>query len=676
MGKNILIVITTFLSVITTSYVSSQQRKPLEELSIEELMNVDVISSTQIPISLHEAPSTIFVVTGEQIRRWGIRRLSELIERLIPGAYVTEDGDDLILGVRGLGSDINTKVLLLLNGHHYHTQWNNGLNTETELGFLQDIKQVEVINGPGVALYGSGASIGVINMITRTGQDFEGVEAAANLGTGDYKRAEVMGGGITADKTTSYFFSAGGLSSDGYDNNNNEPLNISRYPPGWRFYGDISHKNFRIMSRLTRSARDFYGLRASTTSPNIYTIYDSFFIDARQEFQLNDDLKLIGALTFDTIQTQRYDFRTGTKLRGVGEERYGLKITGFYSGWEKNSIVFGAEYRRDEFGDDWYGDNFNFRPTIVGGVLTGFPPDPYTIRAITPYGRNVYGVFGQDIITLGERYSLLLGFRYDRIEAPQIKQSDAFTPRVALVVKPNDRAVLKAMYSSGFRQPSAVLTSPDNFVLGGASQTEIEDPEKMYSLELSGSYSSRKDISCTVNIFYNILRDLHGLDPVRRPVFVNISVGRVDYVGFEAILDLNLRENILVRTAYQHVQLGATVNDVFGTVVTPDEEHVLAYPEDVIKLIVEVPVNRWLSVNTNTNFVWNFFGTIPPAGPTAGTGFFPIVNANVVLNLGPHSQFILSGYNLTNEDTKVPQTLNNFTFIAERNFNVTFAYLF
>ena len=219
-----------------------------------------------------------------------------------------------------------------------------------------------------------------------------------------------------------------------------------------------------------------------------------------------------------------------------------MKVTGFYSGWEKNNIVFGAEYRRDEFGDDWYGDNFNFRPTIINGVVT-IPSDPYAVRAITPYGRNVYAVFGQDSITLSDRYALLLGFRYDRIEAPQIKEPDAFTPRVALVAKPNDKTVFKAMYSSGFRQPTAVLTGPDNFALGGAVETEIEEPEKMNSLELSGSYAFRNDANFTLNVFYNSLRDIHGLDPVRRPEgrFINISVGRVDYIGFEAIVDLNIK---------------------------------------------------------------------------------------------------------------------------------------
>ncbi|MCI0616079.1 TonB-dependent receptor plug domain-containing protein, partial [bacterium] len=255
------------LLIFSAFHIIEAQEKGLSEMSLEELMGLEVVSSTQTLIPLQEAPSTINVVTGDQIRRWGIRRLSELIERLIPGCYITEDGDDLIIGIRGLSSDINAKVLLLLNGHHYQTQWNNGLNTETELGLLQDIKQVEVINGPGGALYGSGATIGVINMITYTGADFKGVEATGNLGTGDYKRAEVMTGGMGDDHRTNYFFSAGGLTTDGYDNNDNDPLNISRYPPGWRFYGDVTYRDFRLKSRLTRSSRDIYGLPASTIRP-------------------------------------------------------------------------------------------------------------------------------------------------------------------------------------------------------------------------------------------------------------------------------------------------------------------------------------------------------------------------------------------------------------------------
>src|ERR1051325_3799085 len=101
---------------------AQSELEDLRELSIEELLNAQVISSTQSYVRLPEAPSSVFAVTGEQIRRWGIRRLSELVERVVPGATSAEDLDDMILAFRGITADNNMKLLLLLNGHEYNTQ--------------------------------------------------------------------------------------------------------------------------------------------------------------------------------------------------------------------------------------------------------------------------------------------------------------------------------------------------------------------------------------------------------------------------------------------------------------------------------------------------------------------------------------------------------------------------
>src|SRR4051812_21257432 len=70
-----------------------------------------VISSTLKETKAALAPSTIFTVSGDEIRRWGIRRLSELVDRLIPGAAATEDSDDIIMAFRGVASDTNLKTI-------------------------------------------------------------------------------------------------------------------------------------------------------------------------------------------------------------------------------------------------------------------------------------------------------------------------------------------------------------------------------------------------------------------------------------------------------------------------------------------------------------------------------------------------------------------------------------
>jgi TonB dependent receptor-like, beta-barrel len=342
------------------------QSDELHELSIEELMQAQVISSTQTYVRLPEAPSSVFVITGDQIRRWGIRRISELLERL-----------------------------------------------------------------------------------------------------GAYRRGEFIAGKDVNDDLN-YFVSAGGLAADGYDNNDNGELNISRFPASWRFYGNVNYKRWDFMSRYTRSARALYVLPSTTFSPDRWTNFDTFFANMRRSFDLSDTLRLNIDVSYDTIQTQRHDFRSDLKIRAVGEERYGAKLINFYSGWDHHEIALGTTYRRDEFGPDWAGDNFNFSPLLVNGVAVNIPTDLHAIRNFTPYGRNAYSIFGQDSIEFGDKLSTLVGFRFDRVEAPQIRHPNIFTPRLAFVYTPNKQTVLKAILTSGagVRVSNAANLSADPINLG------------------------------------------------------------------------------------------------------------------------------------------------------------------------------------------------------------------
>lgn len=664
-------------------YVLADSNEELRSLSIEELMQTEVVSSTQQSVRLQEAPSTAFVVTGDQIRRWGIRRLSELVDRLVPGAVTEEDVDDQILSFRGITADNNLKVLLLFNGHDYNTQWNNGPSSEVELGLMDDVKRVEVLIGPHSAVYGSGALIAVINIITRSGLDFNGVRATGNYGTGDYKLGELIAGGQPSNELN-YFFSAGGLTADGLTNNNNEPLNIYRFPPSWKFYGNVNYKSFELMSRFTRSSRAFYVQKANPEGINKWTNYDTFFIDGRRTFKPNDHLTYVVNFNYDTIETQRHDFTTGIKLRGVGEDRFSGKLTSFYSGLRNHDVVLGAYYRRDEFGDDWEGANYNIDPTIADGQVQGIPENPFEKRTLTPYGRNVYAIFGQDSIKLSENYNLLLGFRFDRIEAPQIPNPNSFTPRVALVFKPATKMILKAMFTSGLsRQPNAAVVSPDSFAFGNPLVTDISKPERMYSGEFSGSYEVSRSLNLTLNVFYNSLQDTFGIDPTLRNDRL-ITGGRIDYVGFEAIAAANLTEDVFVRVMHQHVQFGSVVNDVLHILTTPDQEHPLNYPEDVTKLLADIRINPTVTLSANANLVWKVFGrtqiginpeTLRNIYATAVTGFFAVVNATGAWNLTPKWRFLFSVSNLFNEQKQIPP-LDQFSFLPERNYNMSVAYWF
>jgi outer membrane receptor protein involved in Fe transport len=328
------------------------------------------------------------------------------------------------------------------------------------------------------------------------------------------------------------------------------------------------------------------------------------------------------------------------------------------------------------FGDDWEGDNFDFDTLIVDGEVTGIPADIYSRRVLTPYGRNVYSLFGEDSIKLAEHYSLLLGFRYDRVEAPQIDHPNNFSPRIALVVTPTEKTVLKAMYTAGAAfQINAANTSPDAIALGNVVHFDAEKPERLDSFELAASYQPNPSTYLAINAFYNTLQDIFGVDPaVEPPPFRIINFGRIDYVGFEAIASANLTRQAFLRLIHQHVQFGSVVRDIYNFLPTPDKQHPSNYPEDVTKILGDVRIRKHFSANANANLIWNDYGG-NSNGQTQSTGFYSTVNANLIWELDPHAEIMLSVYNLFNEQKQIPP----FFLLAElpeRNFNVNFSYSF
>ena len=153
-----------------------------------------------------------------------------------------------------------------------------------------------------------------------------------------------------------------------------------------------------------------------------------------------------------------------------------------------------------------------------------------------------------------------------------------------------------------------------------------------------------------------------------------INHGRIDYVGFEAIASVNVSRQALVRVAHQHVQFGSVVDYIFNFLTTTDNQHLANYPEDVTKILGDLRINKTFSVNVNTNLVWNNFSRITKID-TNETGFYTLLNANLVWEVNPRTEFIFSGYNLFNEQKRIPP-LDSFAFLPERNFNVNFLFRF
>lgn len=154
----------------------------IANLSLEELGNLRVTSVTLRPERYSDAPASVFVITAEDIRRSGATSLPEAL-RLAPNLEVARvSATTYAVSARGFQNVINNKMLVLIDGRTLYTSVLSGVLWDAQDVMLDDVERIEVISGPGAALFGADAFSGVINVITRSARDTQGGVAIAGGG--------------------------------------------------------------------------------------------------------------------------------------------------------------------------------------------------------------------------------------------------------------------------------------------------------------------------------------------------------------------------------------------------------------------------------------------------------------------------------------------------------------
>ena len=170
---------------LTTLPAGAAIRSPedLTELSLEELLNVEVTSVSKKGQPLAQAAAAIFVITQEDIRRSGVTSIPEAL-RMAPGINVAKvDDNKWAITARGFNDRYSSKLLVLMDGRTLYTPFFAGVYWELQDYALEDIERIEVIRGPGGALWGANAVNGVINIITKKAKDTQGALASTVVGT-------------------------------------------------------------------------------------------------------------------------------------------------------------------------------------------------------------------------------------------------------------------------------------------------------------------------------------------------------------------------------------------------------------------------------------------------------------------------------------------------------------
>ncbi|MEP7307579.1 MAG: TonB-dependent receptor [Acidobacteriota bacterium] len=181
----------------TVAAPAAAQTRPvdLSGASLEDLMNIEITSASRKEQRAEDVPAAVYVVTRDDIRRSGMTSVPDLL-RLVPGVQVAQiNANKWAISVRGFNGLYSNKLLVLIDGRSVYSPLFSAVLWDTEDLMLEDVDRIEVIRGPGGAVWGANAVNGVINILTRPAGDTRGLLVRADAGNVDHGSAAVRYGG-------------------------------------------------------------------------------------------------------------------------------------------------------------------------------------------------------------------------------------------------------------------------------------------------------------------------------------------------------------------------------------------------------------------------------------------------------------------------------------------------
>jgi iron complex outermembrane recepter protein len=462
----------------TAAQTRSDQPSPtsLKKLSIDELMSIEVTSVSKTAEPLSEAAAAIYVITHEDVRRSGATTIPELL-RLAPNLQVAQvNANSYAITARGFNGTAANKLLVLIDGRSVYTPLFSGVFWDVQAVLPEDIDRIEVISGPGAALWGPNAVNGVINIITRDSRDTPG--ALMTVAAGDFESSARLRQGGTFGDNGAWRIYGMGLQRDNTGSTTAMPLNDDWYALQGGFRADWSEgKDAMTVQGDFNDARIDRNIPADQqmTGHNLLGRWTRNFGDSSQ------------------LQVQTYyDYSKRVTRGGAGDNVsvYDLDVQHGFSLGPSHHIVWGGGYRISR-------DRFINAPT-------GARVEP-TSRQLT-----VGNLFVQDTISLRENLELTLGTKFGTNNYTDF----AAMPSGRLSWKFSDMHLVWAAISRAVRTPARI--DRDIFqnigpivAIGGGPDF---DDEKLTAYELGYRAQIRPGAALRISTFYNDYDSLRTLE--------------------------------------------------------------------------------------------------------------------------------------------------------------------
>ena len=577
----------------------------LLSMSLEELLDVEIIVASKDEESVFDAPSSVTVFTRQEILAMGITTIDELLN-FVPGFISTREiifGQGNRVAARGQTTpQASYNILFMLDGQRLNNELGGGALSEyNHFLSLFNVERVEVIRGPGSALYGTSAFSGVVNIITTKNSNDAFVsfgnansrEAYFNVSESRDKWNIAISGHHFKDEGHTYIDQ---LSKQG--NTTKDPRK------GQDAYVSLSYDKLRVNLRHQQRETSYFYVGRWPGSQDNQTDTEQNFVALN--YELFDDG--IWHLEFDASYAQMEHYMatevfsekliqnllpsvvtTGDRAAltaSIGKEtEWQAGIQGNYKLNDKQTLFAGFSWRRPKV-DSFY-DASNYNLSELDNALVNLEGN------VTYYGdviqqnallsdnksRDVLGVYFQHKYKFNDKITTTLGIRGDHYS----DVGNTVNPRLALVYSHTKNTKFKFMYGEAFRAPSM-------------RQLYIEDlgvptiqPEKIKTTELAW-LQAYDGMQTKLTWFHSRAKD--KIDTVlvdnNDRLFTNLE-GTLITTGWE--LEASAKwDDLSLRTAY--------------TYLPKTEEDPRRFPKQTFSIIANYQYNEW-NFNLNTYYHGN-----------------------------------------------------------------------
>lgn len=559
---------------------------------------VSITSASQLAETLEEAPVPVVLITEDMIRQSGARNLQDLLVLYVPGITRVE-GMNTNVAVNGTYSQMQEKILVMLDGQRLNSQTTNSMSLD-ERTSLEKVKQIEVLRGPASSLYGNVALTAVVNIITKSGDEIDGVKISGGAGLYDTYRADLLMGKRYMDlDVTAWasffssqgerrycrigdrdFFTSTNIQSASYRLNSMEgtpafdvgaklkfhdwsflftmqqgkktdvysPLvtyglyDYSRYPtvdgntPGFTSRNILARLNYNH----TWGRFTLNGTAfAQWEQGNIYYVAGDSIPEGDHEFcDIVMDWPLI--LPDHSNLTYNYNYES----QSWRDFTVGALATGTYSydlrGY-RGTLLGGAQFERFSMLDSWMirGDG--------GGKISIYMPEG--LRSLKLGSELNFSSFVQWKQALPAHLIFNTGLRFDHKRRLDNRRLNAFSPRVALIYNGLKNTNIKLTYAHSFVDASYLYRANTTLAYAGGAYLE---PEELDAVQLNALYNfGNSGFSLEANLFYKFYSNLVVLTP---STGLLANLGKRKQLGIEGTASYHKgRHNAFVSLAWHQL---------------------------------------------------------------------------------------------------------------------------